>query len=362
MRCIKELSFEELGEWLKQHGEQSYRARQIFYWLYQKTVSDFGDMTDLGVSLRKKLQDKFDISSLQLTRKLVSAIDNTQKYLLELDDKNTIESVIMPYERRCTICISTQVGCRFHCVFCASGKRGLIRNLSPAEIIEQVIVGKQQGNPLRGEHQRSSPVRDQITHIVFMGMGEPLDNLDNVTKAILLFNDPNAFNIGARRITISTCGIPEGIEKLISLNLQIELSVSLHGATDEVRNRLMPINKKHPVLTLIKKIKEYINRTNRQVTFEYTLIDGVNSSDKDASALAKLIRGIDCKVNLIPFNTSPAMKTLGNSVSLTKAKKFQSVLERKNIKTTIRHSRGVDIQAACGQLSLNRIDSMDGRV
>ncbi|MFH1230773.1 MAG: 23S rRNA (adenine(2503)-C(2))-methyltransferase RlmN [Planctomycetota bacterium] len=344
MHYIKDLSFEELGIWLDKHGEYSYRARQIFYWLYQKAVSDFGDMTDLGISLRNKLQDRFDISSLQLIRKLVSAIDNTQKYLLKLNDKNTIESVVMPYERRCTICISTQVGCRFHCVFCASGKRGLVRNLSPAEIVEQVIVGKQQGN--------------QITNIVFMGMGEPLDNLDNVMKAILLFNDPNAFNIGARRITISTCGIPEGIEKLISLNLQIELSVSLHGAIDEVRNRLMPINKKYPLPILIKKIKEYINKTNRQVTFEYTLINGINSSDKDALALAKLIRGIDCKVNLIPFNTSTVMKTVGNPVSLTNAKKFQFVLERKSIKTTIRHSRGSDIQAACGQLSLNNTDSI----
>lgn len=344
MHYIKELSFKELGEWLKKHGEQSYRARQIFYWLYQKAVSDFNDMTDLGISLRSKLKAGFKVSSLRLIRKLVSAIDNTQKYLLELNDGHTIESVVMPYERRCTICISTQVGCRFHCVFCASGKRGLIRNLSPAEIVEQVIVGKQQGN--------------QITHIVFMGMGEPLDNPDNVIKAILILNDSNAFNIGARRITISTCGIPEGIEKLISLNLQIELSVSLHGATDEVRNRLMPINKKYPLPILIKKIKEYINRTNRQVTFEYTLINGINSTDKDALALAKLIRGIDCKVNLIPFNTSTVMKTSGNPVSLTNVKKFQSVLERKNIKTTIRHSRGVDIQAACGQLSLNNTDSI----
>ncbi|MFH0887689.1 MAG: 23S rRNA (adenine(2503)-C(2))-methyltransferase RlmN [Planctomycetota bacterium] len=342
MHYIKELSFGELGAWLKKHGEQSYRARQIFYWLYQKTVSDFDDMTDIGISLRSKLKDGFRVSSLQLMRKLVSAIDNTQKYLLELTDKNTVESVVMPYESRCTICISTQVGCRFHCVFCASGKRGLIRDLSPAEIVEQVIVGKQQGNP--------------ITHIVFMGMGEPLDNTDNVIKAILILNDPNAFNIGARRITISTCGIPEGIDKLMSLNLQIELSVSLHGATDEVRNRLMPINKKYPLPILIKKIKEYINKTNRQVTFEYTLIDGINSSDKDALALAKLIRGIDCKVNLIPFNTSTVMKTSGNPVSLTNVKKFQSVLERKNIKITIRHSRGADIQAACGQLSLNNTD------
>jgi 23S rRNA (adenine2503-C2)-methyltransferase len=329
MHFIKELSFKELEEWLQKHGEYSYRAGQIFYWLYQKAISDFGNMSDLGISLRNKLQEKFDISSLQLIRKLVSAIDNTQKYLLELNDGRTIESVVMPYEKRCTICISTQVGCRFHCIFCASGKKGLVRNLSPAEIVEQVIVGKRQGN--------------QITHIVFMGMGEPLDNQDNVIKAIEIFNHQNAFNIGARRITISTCGIPEGIEKLISLNLQIELSVSLHGATDEVRNRLMPINKKYPLPILIKKIKEYIRRTNRQVTFEYTLIDGVNSSDKDALALVKLLKGIDC---------STVMKALGNPVSLTNAKKFQSVLEQKSIKTTIRHSRGSDIQAACGQLSM----------
>ena len=295
-------------------------------------------MTNLSAPLRQKLTKQFEISPLRLVNKLGSFIDKTEKYLLELPDGQTIESVIMPYPRRCTICVSTQVGCRFHCVFCASGRNGLIRNLTQDEIIEQVVLGKREGH--------------RITHIVFMGMGEPLDNLDNVIKAIGLFNSPDAFNIGARRMTISTCGIPAGIRRLMDLRLQIELSVSLHAASDELRSRLMPINKQYPIKNLIKELKEYINQTNRQVTFEYILIDKLNSSESDALLLSRLLRGMNCKVNLISFNDTAADSGFNPPIA-SDIKRFQATLTAEGLKNTLRDSRGGDIQGACGQLSLS---------
>lgn len=338
MRCIKDLSLEEIKAWLKENNEPTYRAGQIFQWLYGSAVRDFSQMSNLSALLREKLSKNFESSPLRLVNKLVSFIDNTEKYLLELKDGYTIESVVMPYPRRCTICISTQVGCRFHCVFCASGKRGLIRNLSSGEIAEQVVLGKQEGH--------------KITHIVFMGMGEPLDNLDNVINAIRVFNNPNAFNIGARRVTISTCGIPAGIRKLMDLHLQVELSVSLHAPTDELRSRLMPINKQYPLKALIKELKEYIGRTNRQVTFEYIMIDKLNSLDKDAVLLGRLLKGMECKVNLIPFNATTAAKEFKPPIA-SGIKRFQATLAADGVKNTLRDSRGADIQGACGQLSLS---------
>jgi 23S rRNA (adenine2503-C2)-methyltransferase len=350
MRNIKDLSFEELGNWFIEYQEKPYRTQQVFSWLYQEAISDFDEMTDLSIKLRKQLKDNFELDCLShRDKRLVSDIDKTEKYLLRLKDGYSIETVVMPYQRRCTICLSSQVGCRFHCVFCASGKRGLMRNLSAGEILEQVVIAKREGH--------------NVTHIVFMGMGEPLDNFDNVIRAIKIFNHPDAFCIGARRITISTSGIPEGIDKLISLNLQIELSVSLHSAIDEVRCRLMPINKKYPLSVLMQTLKEYIQKTNRQITFEYVLIDGVNSSAQDALLLAKLLQGVNCKVNLIPFNVSNVVSrhpqsrlggTVGQyqPVSFIQAKRFQDKLKASGVKTTIRHSRGADIQAACGQLTM----------
>jgi 23S rRNA (adenine2503-C2)-methyltransferase len=338
MPCIKELSLPELEQWLKEHGEPAYRAGQIFYWLYKASVTDFDKMTNLSAPLREKLAGHFDMAPLKLRRKLISAIDTTEKYLLQLKDGPTIESVVMPYPKRCTICISTQAGCRFHCVFCASGKKGLIRNLAVDEITEQVTLAKQAGH--------------KITNIVFMGMGEPLDNIDNLIKAICLFNNHKAFNLGARRMTISTCGIPSGIRKLMDLHLQVELSISLHAATDELRSQLMPINKQYPLKILIQELKEYIKHTNRQVTFEYTLINNFNSSDQDAVRLARLIKGINCKVNLIPFN---ATSTAGNFKPLpaSEIKRFEAALSAEGVKSTLRDSRGADIQGACGQLSLS---------
>ncbi|MEW6025873.1 MAG: 23S rRNA (adenine(2503)-C(2))-methyltransferase RlmN [Planctomycetota bacterium] len=344
MQYIKDLSLEELKNWLKENDEPAYRSGQIFQWLYASAVRDFSQMTNLPAGLREKLANGFEISPLRLANKLVSFSDNTEKYLLELGDNRTVESVVMPYlpagrqvRARCTICISTQVGCRFHCVFCASGKRGLIRNLSYGEIVEQVVLGRQEGH--------------NITHIVFMGMGEPLDNLDNVIKAIGVFNHPQGFNIGARRMTISTCGIPAGIRKLMALHWQVELSVSLHAPTDELRSRLMPINRQYPLKTLIKELKEYISRTNRQVTFEYIMIEGLNSSDNDAVLLGRMLKGMNCKVNLIPFNPTSAVSNFRPPIA-SKIKRFQKALSDAGVKNTLRDSRGADIQGACGQLSL----------
>jgi 23S rRNA (adenine2503-C2)-methyltransferase len=339
MKCIKEFSPSELTKWFQANNEPAYRIKQLNQWLYAKPVKEFNLMTNLSLELRQKLTAGFLLYSLELIKKETSQSDNTEKYLLKTADDQHIESVIMPYPDRCTICVSTQVGCRYGCKFCASGANGFTRNLTPAEIIDQITIAKQFGH--------------QITHIVFMGMGEPLDNLPNLLSAIKVINSPDGFNIGARRITVSTAGLPDGIMRLSQAGLQIELSISLHSANDAVRSRLMPINKRFPVEALIEICRRYIQKTSRQITFEYILIDRVNNSDKDAEALGKLLKGLKCQLNLIAFNphswthySEPLRAPSAEDII-----RFQERLFKLGIHTTMRQSRGQDISAACGQLS-----------
>jgi 23S rRNA (adenine2503-C2)-methyltransferase len=338
MQDIKELSLKELEDKLLSWGSPKYHARVIFNWIYQKGAYEFSRMSNLPAPLRKNLTDEFSILGLALVDLQVSS-DGTSKFLFELADKNLVEAVNIPAARRSTGCISTQVGCKFGCNFCASALKGFKRNLTKGEILDEVL------------YLKNNLSAGQLTHIVFMGTGEPLDNYENVLGAIRLINSPLAFNIGARRITISTCGIIPEIKRLALENLQVELSVSLHAASDKTRSQIMPVNKKYPLEELIKCCQEYIAQTNRQITFEYILIKGFNSDASSAEKLAMLLKDLRlAKVNLIPANPIAELKIFPpaeREIILFKDKLFNS-----GINVTLRKERGQDIDAACGQLRL----------
>jgi 23S rRNA (adenine2503-C2)-methyltransferase len=338
---IKSLSWLELEELLIELGEKVFRARQIFRWLYKAGVVSFDEMTDIPESLRHKLKERCRLSRIALLDQKRSRTDGTTKYLLKLEDAGAVETVFLPDARRNTICMSSQVGCKFSCSFCASAPFGFKRNLTTAEILDEVLFVKRE-NP-------HSP----ITNLVLMGIGEPFDNYDNVMKAIRILNDPDAFNIGARKITVSTCGIIPGIKKLEKEGLQIELSVSLHSADDAIRSKLVPINKRYPLKDLIAACKEYTKATNRIITFEYILIKGINSSREDAVKLAALLKGLHCKVNTISCNLISAKDYKGPDAE--EIKTFLNVLKVKGITAMHRKSRGEDIDAGCGQLRISRL-------
>jgi len=316
-------------------GEPSYRADQLWCWLYRSFVTDFKVMTDLPKEIREKLAERAYIKSLEPLEEVASEDGSTFKVLFSLWDGQTIESVLMLYNRRRTVCVSTQVGCPIGCPFCATGKMGFVRNLTPGEIVEQVLY-----------FCRKS--RKRITNVVLMGMGEPFLNYEATWQAIEALNDPRGFNLGARKITISTVGIVPGIERLSRERLQVGLAVSLHAPNDEIRGELVPINSRYPIENLMKACREYVERTGRRITFEYALMDGVNDSVWQARQLAKLLRGLLCHINLIPLNPvegspfrpSPKRKVLA----------FQEELNKRGIPTTLRVRRGVEIQAGCGQL------------
>ncbi|MCX5700435.1 MAG: 23S rRNA (adenine(2503)-C(2))-methyltransferase RlmN [Candidatus Omnitrophica bacterium] len=338
MQDIKDLTLKELEDRLKQFSSQKYHAKQIFSWIYKKSVFDFMALSDIPEDLRVKLKGEFSIISSKLI-KLQKSSDGTQKLLLQFSDKSLIECVVIPAEGRVTGCVSTQVGCKFGCRFCASGLSGFKRNLTCAEIIEEVLYLKEKAKPLK------------LTHLVFMGTGEPLDNYVEVVKAIRIINSPEAFNIGARRITISTCGIIPAIQKLSEEKLQIELSVSLHAAVDSLRLKLMPINKRYPLKDLINTCKEYSEKTNRQITFEYIMIKNLNSNLENAEYLVKLLGGWKLsKVNLIPSNFIKELKIAPpNKIEVLI---FKDYLVKHGVNVTLRRERGQDIDAACGQLRL----------
>jgi len=337
MQDIKGLDLKELEKILTGWGEQPFHARQIFSWIYKKGALDFEAMSDLPSGLRRSLKESFDILSLKLIQSLKSS-DGTKKFLFELKDHNFMEAVIIPAQKRVTGCISTQVGCKFACRFCASGTLGFKRNLTSPEMVEEVLYLK---NNSQGR---------KLTHIVFMGIGEPLDNYDNVIKTIRFINSHHTFNIGARRITISTSGVIPAIKKLSGEGLQIELSVSLHSADDKTRSRLMPINKIYPLKDLISACREYIKKTNRQITFEYVLIKDINSGLPDARNLGKILKGMNCKANLIPCNVIKELNV--QPPQKPEILLFRDCLLKSGINVTLRMPRGEDIEAACGQLRL----------
>jgi 23S rRNA (adenine2503-C2)-methyltransferase len=337
MRDIKELTPEELGLILKEWGFPVFHARQIFAWMYKKGAADFDGMSDLPRNLRERLKESYYCFGFKTVTAL-NSYDGTAKFLFQLKDAGLVEAVAIPEASRVTACLSSQVGCRFACKFCASGLKGFKRNLACGEILEELCRLK-----------NSSP-GNRITHVVFMGTGEPLDNYDNVLRAIRAINSEDGFRIGARRITISTSGIPPAIEKLSGENLQIELSVSLHAASDEIRSRLMPINRKYPLAELLKACREYARTTDRQVTFEYILIKGVNSDLPSARKLSTIVKGLNSKVNLIVCNPVKELGVLPpNKLEVLM---FKNELVKSGVHVTLRKSRGQDIEAACGQLRL----------
>lgn len=338
MQDIKELSLEELRNVFASWGILGFHAKQIFGWIYKKGVSDFDAMTDLDSNLRNRLKDNFYIFSLKLVKKLESK-DGTEKFLFKLKDGNFIESVCIPAGKRITGCVSTQVGCKFSCKFCASGSSGFKRNLARGEILEEILLLKRESK------------NKKLTHIVFMGTGEPFDNYDSVLSAIRIINSANALNIGARHITISTSGIIPGIMRLADEDLQVELSVSLHAACDKTRSLLMPVNKKYGLGELVRACKEYVKKTNRQITFEYILIKNINSDLKNAQKLCKLLLEVKlAKVNLIPANSIKELKI--EPPNREEEFLFRDYLLSHGINATLRRPRGQDIDAACGQLRL----------
>jgi len=331
---IKSLSLGELEVMLGEWGEPKFRSSQIFKWL-QDGVADFEEMTNIPATLRKKLADNCYIANVKILRRLESRIDGTVKYLYELFDGETIESVLMKYEHGYSLCISTQVGCRMGCSFCASGLCGLIRNLTPSEMLAQITMAQKDNNI-------------RISNIVMMGMGEPLDNFDNSVKFLQLVSHEKGLNIGLRHISLSTSGVVSGIEKLKEYNFPITLSISLHAPIDEIRSSMMRVNKKWNVESLLSACKEYQKVTTRRITFEYALIEGVNDTKECAETLAKRLKGIMCHVNLIPAN--PVKENTFKKPDRNKILKFKQRLTDLGVNATVRRTLGADIDASCGQL------------
>lgn len=337
-RALLDLSREELEELLAAWGQPRYRADQVWRWLYVSFASEIDEMRNLPAALRTQLGGQFVVTGVSPVRTLRSEDERTEKVLLQLADGQAVETVLMDYDGRRTICVSSQVGCALHCAFCATGLGGWNRNLSAGEIVEQVFY-----------YARRLKAREQaVTNVVYMGMGEPFLNYDAVRRSIAILNDPDGFNLGARRVTVSTAGIVPGIERLGAEGLPIGLAISLHAPTDELRDRLVPINRKHPLGTLIPACRAYTERTHRRVTFEYALIDGVNDSPAEADALARLLRGLLCHVNLIPVNPVPDLPYQPSPYERVVA--FEGRLREQGVNATLRVSRGADIQAGCGQL------------
>lgn len=335
---LKDLTFEELEEFLVGMGERKFRAKQIFAWLHRGVIS-FDEMTDLSVALRKKLAEVSFVSTAEIERLLVSKIDGTRKYLFRLGDGNMVESVAMYYKHGISVCISCQVGCRMGCKFCASTIGGLVRSLTAGEILNQVLFVQKD-------------IGERISNIVMMGIGEPMDNFDNVIKFLKNVNDEHGINIGYRHISLSTCGVVPNIERLMEYALPITLSISLHAPTDEIRSTIMPVNKAYPVDELLAVCRKYTERTGRRISFEYSVINGVNDSEECAKILASKLKGMLCHVNLIPVNN--VEENDFKKPSADKIRRFMSVIDKYNIPVTVRRELGSDISASCGQLRRQR--------
>lgn len=331
---IKSLYLEELEALLKEMGEPKFRASQIFKWLHSGATS-FEEMTNLSKELRIKLSEKCYIANVEIVRRLESRLDGTVKYLYRLFDGQLIESVLMKYNHGYTVCISTQVGCRMGCSFCASGINGLARNLTASEMIAQLLAA-----------QKDNGIR--VSNVVMMGMGEPLDNLENSVRFLKLVSDEKGMNIGLRHISLSTSGVVSGILKLAEYKFPITLSISLHAPSDEIRDKIMRVNKKWNVEALLDACKKYQSATGRRISFEYALMHGINDTEECAEMLAKKLKGIMCHVNLIPAN--PVAETQFKKPDKKQIMFFCELLNKKGLNSTIRRTLGADIEASCGQL------------
>lgn len=337
MQYLCEFSLEELRQWCESHGEKPFRAQQIFDWVYKKGVGSFEEMANLGKVLQKKLEKHFQFPLLKLLK--TQEAKDTVKFLWELPDEKRVESVLIYAPGRKTVCISCQVGCPARCAFCASGKEGLIRNLSAAEIVEQVL-------------HIERFLKGKVSHLVFMGMGEPMENYEAVQRAIEIFHAPESFGISQRRITISTVGVVEGIRRLGGEQLKVNLVLSLHAPNQHLRKKIIPYARKYELGKILEAMDEYAKVSKRDITYEYTLMEGVNDDVEQAEELVTLLKGKQCTVNLIPYNPVEGLRL--KRPEKGQIEKFRAVLEEAQIRTTWRYTKGKDIAAACGQLALQK--------
>ena len=336
---IRSLSFEELNSELSVIGFQNFRTKQIFSWLHEKCVTSFDEMTNISKDMRLKLQEYFVLNNCIVNTKLVSKIDDTVKFLFTLSDGEYVESVVMKYKYGYSICISTQVGCKMGCTFCASAIGGFVRNLTAGEMLSEIYTAQRELNI-------------KINHLVLMGTGEPLDNYENVMKMLELITDEKGQNMSMRHISLSTCGVVPKIYDLAEKKLGLTLSVSLHAPNDIIRSKSMPINKKYDINTLLAACKYYADTTGRRISFEYAMINGINDSDKCAFELATRLKGILSHINLIPINN--VRETNYKKSSIGRQKKFIEILSSHGITATVRRTLGSDINASCGQLRASK--------
>ena len=341
---IKSMNLEELKSYMESIGEKPFRAKQLYQWMHEKQAASFDEMTNLSKSLQEKLKKECHFVSLKQEAVQVSKIDGTRKYLFALDDGNVIESVLMRYKHGNSVCISSQVGCRMGCRFCASTQAGRVRNLEAGEICSEIYTAQKD-------------IGERISHIVLMGIGEPLDNFDEVMRFLENISSPEGVNIGMRNISLSTCGLVPKIDQLAEKKLQLTLSVSLHAPNNEIRSGMMPVNDAYPVEVLMPAVRRYQETTGRRVSFEYSMVRGVNDSDACARQLADLIRGMGAHVNLIPIN--PVDGSPYSATDAANVRRFQQKLESLGVNATVRRRLGSEISAACGQL---RRDEMNGKV
>ncbi len=338
---IKSLTFEELAEAVKALGEPAFRAKQLYEWMHVKLARDYDEMTNIPKALKEKCRDNFTYTSLEKVRVQESQIDDTKKFLFALSDGNVIESVFMKYKFGNSVCISSQVGCRMGCKFCASTIDGVERNLLPSEMLDQI-------------YSIARITGEKISRVVVMGSGEPLDNYDNLLRFIKLLTDEHGLNMGQRNLTVSTCGIVPNILRLAEEKLSINLALSLHASNNEKRKELMPIANQYEIHEVLDACKTYFDKTGRQLTFEYSLVSGVNDTDEDATELSELLKGLNAVVNLIPVN--PIKERTFKPTDRAGALSFKNKLEKNHINVTIRREMGRDIDGACGQLRRRHLE------
>ncbi|MBQ3899088.1 MAG: 23S rRNA (adenine(2503)-C(2))-methyltransferase RlmN [Lachnospiraceae bacterium] len=332
---LRSLSYEELKDSLAEMGEKPFRANQIYEWLHKKHIQSMDEMTNISVALRNKLSEKYDFGRFEIVRMQESKLDGTRKYLFALGDGNMIESVLMRYHHGNSVCISSQVGCRMGCAFCASTLDGLVRSLTPGEMLGQIYA-------------ISSDIGERISNVVVMGSGEPMDNFDNIVKFIGMLTDERGLNISQRNLTVSTCGLVDRIRQLADMQFQITLAISLHATTDESRRQLMPIANRYSIKEITDACAYYFEKTGRRITFEYSLVGGVNDSEEEAERLSKIAKPLHAHINLIPVNPIKERNFVPSKDRNIKA--FQNKLEKNGINVTIRREMGRDIDGACGQL------------
>ncbi|MBQ6539124.1 MAG: 23S rRNA (adenine(2503)-C(2))-methyltransferase RlmN [Bacilli bacterium] len=327
------IDLENLEKYLEEIGEKKFHAKQIFRWLYDKKINSFDEITDLKKEVISKLKEDFSMDMIKIVK--IEKSEDTSKYLFELSDGEHVEAVLMMHDYGRSVCVSSQVGCNMGCAFCESGRRKKVRNLEAYEMVEQILLIE-------------NSLGERISHVVVMGIGEPFDNYDNLISFIKIINSNYGLSIGARHITVSTCGIIPKIKEFSNLDLQVNLAISLHGPNDEIRNKIMPINKIYPIDDLMASLDEYYAKTNRRLTIEYIMIDGVNDSDSSATLLSELLKGRNCYVNLIPYNETKNIQFKRSK--MRQISSFYDILKKNGINVTIRREFGGNISAACGQL------------